>query len=306
MNIAHSIHDLIGKTPIIELHNLEKEMNLEAHIFAKLESFNPGGSAKDRVALKMINDAIENGLLKKGGTVIEPTSGNTGIGICAVCASLGYKAIIVMPENMSEERKKLMKAYGATLILTPRELGMKGAIEKAEQLHQDIENSIIAGQFENPNNPKAHYLTTGPEIYQQLDGHIDIFVAGIGTGGTITGIGHYLKEKNPNIQIIGVEPYDSPLLTKGKIGPHQLQGIGANFIPDILDTQIYDQLYTVTTKQAYDAVRHVAHKEGILIGISSGAALHVALSLAKSNKDKNIVVLFPDGGDRYLSTDLFE
>ena len=308
MNIAHNFNDLIGHTPIIELHNIEKQMNLKANLFAKLEYFNPGGSAKDRVARQMIIDAREKGLLKDGATIIEPTSGNTGIGLCAVCASLGYKAIIVMPDSMSEERKTLMKAFGATLVLTPGSEGMSGAIKKAEELHASIENSMIAGQFENPSNPKAHTLTTAPEIYEQMDGKIDIFVAGIGTGGTITGIGQYLKEKNPNIKIIGVEPADSPLLTKGKAGPHKIQGIGANFVPAVLDTTIYDELYTITTEEAYNAVKTLAYKEGVLVGISSGAALHVGqqLALKEENKDKNIVVLLPDGGDRYLSTDLFK
>lgn len=308
MNIAHSFNDLVGNTPIIELHNIENEMNLKAHLLAKLEYFNPGGSAKDRVARQMILDAREKGLLKEGATIIEPTSGNTGIGLCAVCASLGYKAIIVMPDSMSEERKTLMKAFGAQLVLTPGALGMKGAIEKAEELHANIENSMIAGQFENPSNPKAHILTTGPEIYEQLDGKIDIFVAGIGTGGTITGVGQYLKEKNPNIKIIGVEPADSPLLTNGKAGPHKIQGIGANFIPEVLDMNIYDKLHTITTEDAYSAVKTLAYKEGVLVGISSGAALHVALEEAKKeeNKGKYIVAFLPDGGDRYLSTDLFK
>lgn len=308
MNIAHSFNDLVGNTPIIELHNIEKSMNLKAHLLAKLEYFNPGGSAKDRVAREMILDAIEKGILKEGATIIEPTSGNTGIGICAVCASLGYKAIIVMPDSMSEERQTLMKAYGAELILTPGALGMKGSIEKAEELHKEIENSMIAGQFVNPSNPKAHLLTTGPEIYEQLEGNIDIFVAGIGTGGTITGAGKYLKSKNPNIKIVGVEPADSPLLTKGLAGPHKIQGIGANFIPEVLDMNIYDELYTITTEDAYKAVKTISYKEGILVGISSGGALHVAIELAKipENANKNIVAFLPDGGDRYLSTDLFK
>lgn len=308
MNIAHSFNDLIGSTPIIELHNIEKGMNLKAHVLAKLEYFNPGGSSKDRVAIQMIIDAIEKGLLKDGATIIEPTSGNTGIGLCAVCASLGYKAIIVMPDSMSEERKTLMRAFGATLVLTPGNEGMSGAIKKAEELHKQIPNSMIAGQFENLSNPKAHILTTGPEIYQQMDGQVDIFVAGIGTGGTITGVGQYLKDKNPNIKIIGVEPADSPLLTKGKAGSHKIQGIGANFVPSVLDTKIYDEIYTITTEDAYNAVKVLAHKEGILVGISSGAALHIGIELARKeeNKDKNIVVLLPDGGDRYLSTDLFK
>lgn len=308
MNIAHSFNDLVGNTPIIELHNIEKQLNLKAHLLAKLEYFNPGGSAKDRVAKEMILDAKEKGLLKEGATIIEPTSGNTGIGICAVCASLGYKAIIVMPDSMSEERKTLMKAYGAELVLTPGALGMKGAIEKAEELHKEIDNSMIAGQFENPNNPKAHFLTTGPEIYKQLDGKIDIFVAGIGTGGTITGVGEYLKSKNPHIQIIGVEPADSPLLTQGIAGSHKIQGIGANFIPEVLNMNIYDKLYTITTEDAYNAVKLLSYNEGILAGISSGGALHVAIELAKlkENANKNIVAFLPDGGDRYLSTDLFK
>lgn len=308
MNITHSFNELIGNTPMLELHNIEKELNIKARLLAKLEYFNPAGSVKDRVAKQMILDAQKEGKLKEGATIIEPTSGNTGIGLCAVCASLGYKAIIVMPDSMSEERKTLMKAFGAQLVLTPGHLGMKGAIDKAEELHKEIDNSMIAGQFENPSNPKAHILTTGPEIFEQTDGQVDIFVAGIGTGGTITGIGQYLKSQKKDVKIIAVEPADSPLLSQGYAASHKIQGIGANFVPDVLDTNIYDELYTITTQDAYQAVKMIAVKEGILVGISSGAALHIAIELAKKeeNKDKNIVALLPDGGDRYLSTDLFK
>lgn len=305
--IFTSIDQLIGKTPLLELTNIEKEFSLKAKIYAKLEYFNPAGSVKDRVALSMINEAEKEGKLKSGSTIIEPTSGNTGIGLCSVAASRGYKVIIVMPDTMSKERCQLMKAYGAKLILTDGKLGMKGAIEKAQELNKEIPDSIIAGQFENPSNPKAHIETTGPEIWEDTDGQIDIFVAGVGTGGTISGTGKYLKSKNPNIEVIAVEPASSPLLSKGISGPHDLQGIGANFIPKILDTKIYDQIIPVGNEDAYKIARLIGKKEGALVGITSGAATWAAIQLAQEPKnfDKKIVVLLPDTGDRYLSTKLF-
>ena len=308
MKVYHSLTDLIGHTPMLQLHHIEDKEKLQGKLFAKLEYYNPAGSVKDRVAKQMILDAMEEGKLKPGSTIIEPTSGNTGIGLCAVGTTLGFNVIIVMPDTMSEERRTLMKAYGAKLVLTPGKDGMSGAIQKAEELAKEIPNSFIAGQFVNPNNPKAHILSTGPEIDEQMDGHIDIFIAGVGTGGTITGIGQYLKQKYPHTKVIAVEPSDSPVLTKGQAGPHKLQGIGANFIPEILDTSIYDEVVTVSTDEAFQATRQLAKDEGILVGISSGAALHVGIELAKidENKDKNIVVLLPDGGDRYLSTELFK
>lgn len=308
MNVYHNFNELIGHTPMLELHNTKKIKQLKGNLFAKLEYYNPAGSIKDRVARQMIEDAIEEGLLKPGATIIEPTSGNTGIGLCAVGATLGYKVIIVMPDSMSEERKILMKAFGAQLVLTPGSEGMKGAIAKAEELAKEIPNSFIPGQFVNPSNPKAHLLSTGPEIDEQMDGHVDILVAGVGTGGTISGIGQYLKEKHPNMKVIAVEPDDSPVLTKGISGPHQIQGIGANFIPEILDLDIIDEIKTIKTDDAYQAARDLAKNEGILVGISSGAALHIGEVLAskEENKNKNIVVILPDGGDRYLSTDLFK
>ena len=307
-HIYKSIDQLIGKTPLLELCNLEKTLKLKAKIFAKLEYFNPAGSVKDRVALEMINDAEEKGILKPDSVIIEPTSGNTGIGLAAVAASRGYRLIIVMPDTMSIERIKLMKAYGAELILSDGSKGMSGAIEKAEELSKKIPNSFIAGQFVNQANPTAHKKTTGPEIYEDIDGNIDIFVAGVGTGGSITGIGEYLKSKNSDIKVVAVEPYDSPVLSKGTSGAHALQGIGAGFIPDILNIGIYDEVATVTTNEAFEAARLLGKKEGVLVGISSGAALHTAINQAKlpENKNKNIVVLLPDTGDRYLSTDLFE
>lgn len=307
MKIYHQLNELIGHTPILQLHRIEEKNQLKAHLFAKLEYYNPAGSIKDRVAKQMIMDAIKEGKLKEGSTIIEPTSGNTGIGICAVGATLGFHVMIVMPETMSEERKKLMKAFGAKLILTPGSEGMSGAIKKAEELAREIPDSFIPGQFINPSNPKAHLLSTGPEIDEQMDGQIDIIVAGIGTGGTITGIGHYLKDKHPDMKVVAVEPADSPVITKGKSAPHKIQGIGANFIPDILDTDIYDEIMTITTQDAFEAARELAKNEGILVGISSGAALHIGKKLAAldENKDKNIVIILPDGGDRYLSTDLF-
>lgn len=308
MKIYHSIQEMVGQTPILQLHHIEKQEQTQSHLFAKLEYYNPAGSVKDRVARGMLLDALESGKLQPGATIIEPTSGNTGIGLCAIGTALGFEVIIVMPDTMSEERRKLMKAFGAKLVLTPGQEGMTGAINKAKALAKDIPQSFIPSQFTNPSNPKAHYLSTGPEINEQMDGKVDIFVAGVGTGGTISGVGQYLKEKNPRVQIIAVEPKDSPLLSNGQTGPHQLQGIGANFVPETLDTHIYDQIITVSTDEAFEAARQLAQKEGILTGISSGAALYAAKTLAKQpeNKDKNIVVLLPDGGDRYLSTALYE
>ena len=304
-HIYTSIDQLVGKTPLLELCNIEKDLGVR--LLAKLESFNPGGSVKDRVALAMINDAEDKGLLKPGGTIIEPTSGNTGIGLAAIGTARGYRVIIVMPDSMSMERRLLMKAYGAELVLTEGAKGMAGAIEKAEELKATIPGSIIAGQFDNPANPAAHRASTAPEIWDDADGEIDIFVAGVGTGGSLTGIGSYLKEKNPKIQIVAVEPAGSPLLSKGVAGSHGLQGIGANFVPKVLDTGIYDEVVTVTEEQAYSAGRQLGKQEGILAGISSGAALYAATELAKrpENKSKTIVVLLPDTGDRYLSTAMF-
>ena len=307
-HIYTSADQLIGRTPLLELTHMEKKENLSARVLAKLEYFNPAGSAKDRVALSMILDAEEKGLLKEGSTIIEPTSGNTGIGLACVAAARGYRTIIVMPDSMSAERQMLMGAYGAELVLTPGALGMTGSIAKAEELAKEIPGSFIPDQFGNPANSKAHYETTGPEIWTDTDGNVDIFVAGVGTGGTITGVGRYLKEKKPSVKIVAVEPYDSPLLSGGKSGPHGLQGIGANFVPTVLDTTVYDRIIPVTTAQAYDAARLMGKAEGVLVGISSGAALHAALELAKEpdNAGKTIVVLLPDTGDRYLSTDLFK
>ena len=308
MRIFKTASELIGRTPLLELSNIEKDEKLSANVFAKLELFNPAGSIKDRVAKAMIEDAEEKGILKEGSVIIEPTSGNTGIGLASVAAAKGYKLIITMPETMSVERRKLIASFGAELVLTDGSKGMNGAIEKAEELSREIPNSIVAGQFVNPANPKAHFLTTGPEIWEDTDGKVDILVAGVGTGGTITGIGEYLKSKNPDIKIVGIEPVDSPVLSGGKAGAHRLQGIGAGFIPEILNTEIIDEIITVSTNEAYKASRMMAKREGVLVGISSGAALHGALLLAKKqeNKDKNIVVILPDTGDRYLSTDLFE
>ena len=307
MKIYRNVSELIGKTPLLELCNLENELNLKAKLFAKLEYFNPAGSVKDRVALQMIEDAEEKGLLKEGSVIIEPTSGNTGIGLASVAASKGYRLIITMPETMSAERRKLIAAYGAELVLTDGSKGMNGAIDKAEELSREIPNSIVAGQFVNPANPQAHRRTTGPEIWEDTDGTVDIFVAGVGTGGTITGTGEYLKSKNENIQIIGIEPCDSPVLSGGNAGPHPLQGIGAGFVPEVLNTEIIDDIVTISGEQAFEASRLLAKKEGILVGISSGAALYSAIELAKKeeNSNKNIVVLLPDTGDRYLSTELF-
>lgn len=305
--IYKSIEELIGRTPLMELSNLEGKLELHATLLAKVEALNPGGSAKDRVAKRMVEDAEQAGILKAGATIIEPTSGNTGIGLAVMAAARGYRAIIVMPDSMSMERRLLMTAFGAELVLTEGAKGMTGAIEKAEELAKEIPNSFIPGQFDNPSNPAAHYETTGPEIWEDTDGKVDIFVAGIGTGGTITGTGRYLKEQNPDVKIIGVEPASSPLLTKGEAGPHGLQGIGANFVPSILDTEIYDEVITVTDEAAYEAGRTIARNEGLLVGISAGAALHAAVEVAKrpENAGKNIVVLLPDTGDRYLSTPMF-
>jgi cysteine synthase A len=307
-NICRCVDDLIGNTPLLELSNIETKENLFAKVLAKLEYLNPAGSAKDRVALAMINDAEARGILKKGGIIIEPTSGNTGIGLACIAAARGYRAIIVMPDSMSPERIKLMKAYGAEVVLTPGAQGMGGAIAKAEELAKELPGSFVAGQFENPANAQAHFDTTGPEIWADTEGNVDIFVAGVGTGGTITGTGRFLKSKKSHIQIVGVEPAGSPVLSGGKAGKHGLQGIGAGFIPEVLDTGIYDTIVTITEEQAYTAARALAKNEGILVGISSGAALYAALELAKQpeNEDKTIVVLLPDTGDRYLSTDLFE
>ena len=305
--IYTSVDQLIGRTPLLELTHIEKEYCLQAKLLAKLELFNPTGSAKDRAALAMVLDAEEKGLLRPGSTIIEPTSGNTGIGLASVAAARGYRAIIVMPDSMSRERQLLMGAYGAELVLTPGKDGMTGAIAKAEELAEQIPGSFIPDQFGNAANADAHYRTTGPEIWSDTDGAVDIFVAGVGTGGTITGTGRYLKEQNPKICVVAVEPADSPLLSGGKAGPHGLQGIGANFIPGVLDTGIYDRVIPVTTAQAYAAGRELGKKEGILAGISSGAALHAAITLAQreENEGKTIVVLLPDTGERYLSTDMF-
>ena len=306
--IFTSADQLIGCTPLLELTHIEENENLEAKVLAKLEYFNPAGSAKDRVALSMIRDAEERGILTAGSTIIEPTSGNTGIGLACVAAARGYRTIIVMPDSMSAERQLLMGAYGAELVLTPGALGMSGAIAKAEELAKEIPGSFIPDQFANPANAKAHFETTGPEIWEDTDGNVDIFVAGVGTGGTITGVGEFLKSKNPAVQVVAVEPADSPLLSGGKAGPHGLQGIGANFVPAVLNTRIYDRIIPVTTDEAYAAARALGKTEGILVGISSGAALHAALEIAKEpeNAGKTIVVLLPDTGDRYLSTDLFK
>ena len=305
--IYTSSDELIGKTPILELTHLEKKYDLKAKILAKLEYFNPAGSVKDRIAKAMIDDAEQSGKLKRGSVIIEPTSGNTGIGLTAVAAARGYRIIIVMPETMSVERRQLMKAYGAELVLTEGAKGMKGAIAKAEELAKEIPNSFIPGQFINPANPKAHYLTTGPEIYEDTDGNVDIFVAGVGTGGTITGVGKYLKSKNPKIRVVAVEPESSAVLSTGVPGAHKIQGIGAGFVPDVLDTKIYDEIITVSNEDAFETGRLIGKNEGVLVGISSGAAVYAALELARrsENEGKTIVVLLPDMGDRYLSTPLF-
>ncbi len=307
MRIYNSVSELIGKTPLLKLNRIIDSKNLCASVFAKLEYFNPAGSVKDRVARQMIEDAERSGALKKGATLIEATSGNTGIGLCAVAAAMGYKVIIVMPETMSEERKKLMCAYGAELVLTDGKKGMQGAIDKAEELCHTIDGAFLTRQFENESNSKAHFESTGPEIWDDLDGKVDIFVAGVGTGGTLTGVGRYLKSKKPEIRIVAVEPKDSPVLSGGKAGAHGIQGIGAGFVPKVLDTEIFDEVICVSTEQAYGCAREIAKSEGVLCGISSGAALSAAVELAKreENQGKNIVVLLADTGERYLSTELF-
>ena len=306
--IYTSLAELVGNTPLMQLNHIQNHLTLTANILAKLESFNPAGSVKDRVALNMIRTAEQDGTLAKGGTIIEPTSGNTGIGLAAIAAAEGYGMIVVMPDTMSIERRQLIAAYGAKVVLSDGKLGMSGAIAKAEEIQRETPGSIIAGQFENPANPLAHIATTGPEIWKDTEGKVDIFVAGAGTGGTITGVGKYLKEQNPDICIVAIEPSGSPVLSGGTAGAHGLQGIGAGFVPKVLDTEVYDQIITVNEQDAYTAARLLARKEGILAGISSGAALHAAITLAEKaeNKGKNIVVLLPDTGDRYLSTDLFK
>lgn len=308
MAIKKSITELVGNTPLLELTHIEAEENIQATLLAKLESFNPAGSVKDRVAKAIIEDAEKTGRLKKGSVIIEPTSGNTGIGLASVATAKGYKTIIVMPETMSNERKMLIKAYGAELVLTEGSKGMKGASDKAEELSKEIPNSIIAGQFTNPINPKMHYDTTGPEIWADTEGKVDYFVAGVGTGGTLSGVGKYLKEQNPNVKVIAVEPETSPLLSKGQAGPHKIQGIGANFVPETLDKDVYDEIIAVPNDEAILTARKAAKQEGFLIGISSGAALWAGKQLAArpENKGKNIVVIFPDGGERYLSTNLYD
>ena len=305
--IYKSLTELIGGTPLLELTQFEKDYQLKATMLAKLEYFNPAGSVKDRVAKSILDDAEQSGKLKPGGTIIEPTSGNTGIGLAAVAAARGYKLIITMPETMSVERRMLMKAYGAELVLTDGKKGMSGAIEKADELHREIPGSLIAGQFTNPANPKAHFETTGPEIYEDTDGKVDIFVAGVGTGGTVSGVGKYLKSKNPDVKVVAVEPATSPVLTKGKSGAHGIQGIGAGFVPDTLDTSVYDEVIAVEDADAYKFSRAVTASDGLLVGISAGAALCAGVQLARrpENKGKTIVVLLPDSGERYLSTPLF-
>jgi len=308
MSVYTSVEELIGRTPLLELGNISRKLNLKARLLAKLEGFNPGGSAKDRVAKAMLDAAEQAGLVQPGALIIEPTSGNTGIGLAVVAAARGYRAVIVMPGNMSKERQLLMTAYGAEVVLSPAEEGMSGAIALANRLASENPGSFIPGQFDNPANPQAHFDTTGPEIWADTEGQVDIFVAGIGTGGTVTGTGRYLKQRNPLVKILGVEPAGSPLLSKGTAGPHGLQGIGANFVPGVLDTGIYDQILPVTENEAYEAARLLGKTEGVLAGISSGAALHAAIGAARKeeNARKTIVVLLPDSGERYLSTELFQ
>ena len=306
--IYNDITETIGRTPLLRLNGIERRRNLKAELYAKLEAFNPAGSIKDRAAYYMIKDAEERGILKPGGTIIEPTSGNTGIGLAAIAAAKGYRAIFVLPESMSVERRKLLKAYGAELVLTDAALGMQGAVDKADELAKEIDGAMVMGQFENPANARAHVETTGPEIWEALDGKVDMIVAGVGTGGTITGTGKFLKGKNPDVKVIGVEPYDSPLISEGRAGAHKLQGIGANFIPKLLDRSVIDDMSLVTTEEAYSGVRALATEEGYLAGITSGAALAAALKEAgkPENGGRRIVVILPDTGERYLSTDLFE
>lgn len=306
--IFNSMTETIGKTPLLRLNAIEEKYGLKAKLYAKLEAFNPAGSIKDRAAYYMIKDAEERGILKPGGTIIEPTSGNTGIGLAAIAAAKGYRAIFVLPESMSVERRKLLKAYGAELVLTDAALGMQGAVDKADELAKEIDGAMVMGQFENPANARAHMETTGPEIWEALDGKVDMIVAGVGTGGTITGTGKFLKGKNPAVRVIGVEPYDSPLISEGRAGAHKLQGIGANFIPELLDKSVIDDMSLITTEEAYGGVRDLARNEGYLAGITSGAALAAAVKKAQEaeNEGKNIVVILPDTGERYLSTDLFE
>ncbi len=308
MKIYESVSQLIGRTPLMKLNNLSKKLSLNTPIIAKLEAFNPAGSAKDRVARSILDDAEKKGILKPNSVIIEPTSGNTGIGLAAICAERGYRLILTMPETMSIERRNLLKAYGAEIVLTEGSLGMTGAVEKAEELKNQIENSFIAGQFTNPANKEAHFTTTGPEIWQDTDGKIDIFVAGIGTGGTISGVGKYLKDKNPNIKIIGVEPSSSPLLTKGVAAPHKIQGIGANFVPEVLDKSVIDEIITVADSDALALGKEMARREGFLVGISSGAALQAAKEILTrpENKGKMVVALLADSGERYLSTEMYE
>ena len=307
MTVYKAISDLIGNTPLVELTHIEEKEGLDASVVAKVEFFNPAGSVKDRIAKKMIEDAEKKGLIKPGATLIEPTSGNTGIGIASVAAAKGYKAIMTMPETMSVERRNLLKAYGAKVVLTDGKTGMKGAIAKAKELAATIPNSFIPSQFENPSNPQAHYESTGPEIWKDTEGKVDIFVAGVGTGGTVSGTGKYLKNQNPNVKVVAVEPATSPVLSQGHAGPHGIQGIGAGFVPNTLDTSVYDEVFTVTNEQAYETGRLIAHNEGMLVGISSGAAAYAAIQIAKrpENKGKTIVVLLPDTGERYLSTPMF-
>lgn len=307
MTVYKAISDLIGNTPLVELTHIEEKEGLDSRVVAKVEFFNPAGSVKDRIAKKMIEDAEKAGKIKPGATLIEPTSGNTGIGIASVAAAKGYKAIMTMPETMSVERRNLLKAYGAKVVLTDGKTGMKGAIAKAKELAATIPNSFIPSQFENPSNPQAHYESTGPEIWKDTEGKVDIFVAGVGTGGTVSGTGKYLKDQNPNVKVIAVEPATSPVLSQGYAGPHGIQGIGAGFVPNTLDTSVYDEVFTVTNEQAYETGRLIAHNEGMLVGISSGAATYAAIQIAKrpENKGKTIVVLLPDTGERYLSTPMF-